>query len=177
MFSEIESAFTAFKRVSIFFLTFLLDSQVCKEDNNDDIVDLEEDPDNQETRIYLNSKQVMTHFASQFQGLAQSINKSSLISGAQVLDPKIMCHEERQDESSLGKENSINFIPTVEVGFWPMEGVEWHFRNRSKVRDSRTKVVYEWPPSDVVHQYQQIGCNLVPVGFFNPKRDNSKVMP
>ena len=38
------------------------------------------------------------------------------------------------------------------------------------MRDKRTGTIYQWPSREIVSQAQQIGCNLVPVGFVEPKK-------
>ncbi len=82
-----------------------------------------------------------------------------------------MCHEERDsDDPSVAKEASLDFIPTVDVYFWPDEALDWYLKRRPKVRDKRTDTIYQWPSSEIVSQAQQIGCNLVPVGFVEPKQ-------
>ena len=59
----------------------------------------------------------------------------------------------------------------VQVGFWPDEAIEWYLtRRRRKVRDKRTGVFYQWPPQEVVAQARQIGFNVIPMGFLEPKK-------
>ena len=43
-------------------------------------------------------------------------------------------------------------------------------RRRRKVRDKRTGVFYQWPPQEVVAQARQIGFNVIPMGFLEPKK-------
>jgi hypothetical protein len=38
-------------------------------------------------------------------------------------------------------------------------------RKRRKVRDKRTNTLYQWPQPHIVMQAQQIGFNVVPLGF------------
>ena len=65
--------------------------------------------------MYLNSRHFMHSFANSFYDLALKIGKQNLPGGARILDPRIMCHEERSSESSFAKEASLDFIPTIEV--------------------------------------------------------------
>ena len=92
-----------------------------------------------EMRVYMSSKHFMTHFTMKFHDLARRIGKANLVNGASVLAPRIMTREEREYESGsvYAKENMLDFIPTVEVNFWPYEGIEWYLRKRPKIRDRR----------------------------------------
>ena len=142
-------------------------------EENDDFVPLEEDE--KEIRVYISSKNFMQHFAVNFYELAGLINKSHLPSGARILDPRIMTHDEKPSEGSFAKESSLDFIPSVDIGFWPDDGIEWYLRKRNKIREKRTKRIYQWPSAEIVSQAQQIGCNLVPIGYINPKRGKDSV--
>ena len=69
----------------------------------------------------------------------------------------------------VGRSHSISHIS--QVGFWPDEAIEWYLtRRRRKVRDKRTGVFYQWPPQEVVAQARQIGFNVIPMGFLEPKK-------
>lgn len=130
-----------------------------------------------ETRIYLSSRVFMMYFAQQFADLAAKIHMEQLVNGAKLLDPRIICHQERSNSGdfNFAKEDSTDFIPSIDVGFWPDEGIEWYLRRRRKVRDKRTDTKYQFPSPELVSQAQQIGCNLVPVGFKVPKRRKSQL--
>ncbi len=105
-----------------------------------------------EDRVYLSPRRFMLHFAAEFYELARRVGKGGLTSGARILDPRIMCTEERVSDSFMAKETSLDFIPTVEVAFWPNEGIEWCLRKRKKIRDKRTGMIYQWPSTEIVSQ-------------------------
>jgi len=122
-----------------------------------------------ENRIYLSSKRFMWHFTSQFYDIASRIGKRSLAEqGAKSLGPAVICMEEIEDTY---KELQWKFIPSVEVGFWPDEGLEWLLRRRKVMRDRRTGVTYQWPERHQIDAAKQIGCNIVPIGFNHPKKN------
>ena len=124
-----------------------------------------------ETKVYMSSRQFMANFINRFAELTRKIQKQSLAAGATLVDPRIMTREERLDhDSPLAKEALLDFIPSLEMGFWPDEGIEWYLRKRPKIKDKRTNTIYQWPPKEIVSHAQQIGCNLVPIGFLEPKK-------
>ncbi len=90
-----------------------------------------------EMKVYLGSRPFMQHFQTQFYDLARRLGKGSMTSGARVLDPRIMCREEREEgggeDGSFAKESRLDFIPTVDVAFWPDEAIDWYLKKRPKV--------------------------------------------
>ena len=147
--------------------------EVSASDQNEDDpypVDIET-----ETRIYMSSRHFMGVFTARFEELARKIQKPALLGAARVLDPRVMTREDRLDRDSFyAKESLLDFIPTLEMGFWPDDGIEWYLRKRTKIKDKRTNTIYQWPPKEIVNHAQQIGCNLVPIGFFEPKKEKLK---
>ena len=63
------------------------------------------------------------HFIDTFYDMVLELHKSDLSSGATYIAPKIRCRQERatNDSSEFTKEDLIEFLPTVEVSFWPDE--------------------------------------------------------
>ncbi len=96
-----------------------------------------------ESRVYLSSRHFMQHFATQFYEVARRIGKGHLTSGARLLAPRVMCREEREGEdgSGVAKEAWLDFVPTVEVGFWPNEAIEWYLKTRPKVYKRRNPII------------------------------------
>ena len=63
------------------------------------------------------------HFIDTFYDMVLDLHKSELSSGATYIAPRIRCREERasSEASDHTKEDLIEFLPAVEVSFWPDE--------------------------------------------------------
>ena len=63
------------------------------------------------------------NFSDTFYGMVLELHQSELYSGATSIAPRIRCRQERKtnDSSDFTKEDLIEFLPTVEVSFWPDE--------------------------------------------------------
>ena len=120
--------------------------------------DLEED------KTYLTSKYFMQHFSATFYEMSRDLQMSDIATAASMDGPKIMCKNEMLDTDEA-KESWLDFIPCVDVPFWPDCGIEWYMRQRKKFQHKPTGTVYHWPPSELTqgHIVQSIGANLFPL--------------
>ena len=83
----------------------------------------------------------MHHFEQSFYYVLKQLNKASLINSAKVCAPKMMCKDERQDDTDENnnhnapiKESWEDFLPSIAVPFWPKEATEWYLRKRKAQR-------------------------------------------
>lgn len=134
-----------------------------EEDFTDDPYPLIEE---EEDRTYLQSKCFLQHFMATFFELTREIGMPEIASGARVGKARIMSRFEAiagHDAKELWRD----FVPTVDVPFWPDSGIEWYLRKRKKLVHKDTGTIYQWPPPDLIdgHTVQRIGSNLIPQGF------------
>ena len=68
-----------------------------------------------------------------FYPMVLELGKRELSSGATCIAPRIRCREERKsnESSDFSKEDLIEFLPTVEISFWPDEV---NYKKNNKVR-------------------------------------------
>jgi hypothetical protein len=74
--------------------------------------------------------------------MMRDLNMSNIATSAQVLEPgsTILCRDGDLLDSGAGiisKEALLKFTPSVDVPFWPDEGIEWYLRRRKKMKDKR----------------------------------------
>ena len=62
-------------------------------------------------------------FTDTFYDMMLDLGKSDLSNSATFLAPRIRCRQERPSNESpdFSKEDLIEFLPTVEISFWPDE--------------------------------------------------------
>ena len=74
--------------------------------------------DLEEERTYLTSKNFMQHFTATFYEMTRELGISEVASAAKVEGPKIICKNEKI-ESDEAKESWQDFVPCIDVPFWP----------------------------------------------------------
>lgn len=141
----------------------------------------DEDPDEpyplptdlEEERTYCLSKYFMHHFSATFYEMTREMGVTDMASAAQVIHSRIRCRSEKI-ESDQAKELWVDFIPCIEVPFWPDSGIEWYLRPRKRFQHKATGTVYHWPPKELItvgigkdgnpveNGPQWIGASLIP---------------
>lgn len=142
-------------------------------DNVDDDDDEDFDPPTEE-RTFVHSKYFSRNFKKKGPNLAHHIN---LPNAGWFWDHyRLIQRQERTNdfEHDLAKEDISIFIPTVEVGYWPADAFGWYLNKVTKMIDKRTRIQYYWPRNNDKQFANAIGCNLVPIGYMDPKKDRKK---
>ncbi|XP_076067927.1 uncharacterized protein LOC143040632 isoform X2 [Oratosquilla oratoria] len=126
-----------------------------------------------ERRTYFSSEYYMRNFELDFPGLAEILGKEHLVDLCEVQTPAILTHDINTAEN--GPKFNTEFIPTICMKEWPLSAIGWSWRKRRTLKDTETKTLYRWPPQDRIFEILHHGCNLVPIGHYNPK-EPSKLM-
>lgn len=146
---------------------------VLNADDEDDDEPYPLPTDIEEERTYFLSKYFMHHFSSTFYEMTREMGITDMASAAQVIDSRVRCRAEKI-ESEEAKELWLDFIPCIEVPFWPDSGIEWYLRPRKKFQHKATGTVYHWPPKELItvgmgkdgnpveNGPQWIGATLIP---------------
>nr|XP_045615829.1 uncharacterized protein LOC123768969 isoform X2 [Procambarus clarkii] len=128
---------------------------------------------NSERRTYFSSERYLECFEDEFENLAKILGKEHLVETCQMQTPAVIANELMIEQ--IGPKFNTEFIPTMILKEWPACAFEWKMRERRPRADPETKMVYKWPKEQHIMEATQMGCNLVPLGHYNPKGP-SKVM-
>ncbi|XP_059088157.1 uncharacterized protein LOC131884408 [Tigriopus californicus] len=171
---DTDNANMAFNQTALDRKCFKKIAGTSDEDINDDTVVFSDDPIGRE-KIFLHSRHFVKDFKRKGATLANQvdISKSDWYWDHNL---RFIQRQGRTDDSELdlGKENVSLFVPTAEAGFCPSEFDKWLTRQRCKIRDHRTGALYQWPQPHHLEQAKTIGCNLIPIGYENPKKNLQK---
>ncbi|XP_042232873.1 uncharacterized protein LOC121873395, partial [Homarus americanus] len=126
-----------------------------------------------ERRTYFSSERYLECFEDEFEDLAKILGKEHLVDTCKMLTPAVLANELMIEH--IGPKFNTEFIPTMILKEWPTCAFEWKLRERRPRADPETKMVYKWPKDQNIQEAVQLGCNLVPLGHYNPKEPN-KVM-
>ncbi|KAK8735890.1 hypothetical protein OTU49_005103, partial [Cherax quadricarinatus] len=119
-----------------------------------------------ERRTYFSSQRHLECFEDEFETLAQILGKEHLVERAQMQPPAIIANELIIEQ--IGPKFNTEFIPTLILKEWPGCAFQWKLRERKQLADPETKIVYKWPREVHIMEAIQMGCNLVPLGHYNP---------
>ncbi|XP_045107652.1 uncharacterized protein LOC123502570 [Portunus trituberculatus] len=123
-----------------------------------------------ERRTYFSSERHMECFEDDFEDVAKVLGKEHLLDTSQRQGPAVLASELMIEE--IGPKFHVEFIPTLLLKEWPQCAFEWRMRERRGKLDPEAKVMYRWPKEINVQEALQAGCNLVPIGHYNPKEPN-----
>ncbi|XP_071550319.1 uncharacterized protein [Panulirus ornatus] len=123
-----------------------------------------------ERRTYFSSERYLECFEDEFEELAKILGKEHLVDTCEMQVPAVLAHELMIEQ--VGPKFNIEFIPTMIVKEWPSCAFEWKLRERRARADPETKMTYRWPKEQSIQESIQMGCNLVPIGHYNPKEPN-----
>ncbi|XP_068245704.1 uncharacterized protein [Palaemon carinicauda] len=125
-----------------------------------------------ETRTYLSSERYFQGFKDDFANLMEIMGKGHLLSDDYLELPASISTNEIMMEQ-VGPRIKTEFIPTVEIEFWPPCAFEWRLRERRTLQDPINKTIYRWPRTETIRQVTELGCNLVPLGHHSQVEPNS----
>lgn len=123
-----------------------------------------------ERRTYFSSERHMECFEDDFEDVAKVLGKEHLLDTSQRQGPAVLANELMIEE--IGPKFHVEFIPTLLLKEWPQCAFEWRMRERRGKLDPEAKVMYKWPKDINIQEALQAGCNLVPIGHYNPKEPN-----
>lgn len=123
-----------------------------------------------ERRTYFSSERHMECFEDDFEDVAKVLGKEHLLDTSQRQGPAVLANELMIEE--IGPKFHVEFIPTLLLKEWPQCAFEWPLRERRGILDPEAKVMYKWPKDINIQEAMQVGCNLVPIGHYNPKEPN-----
>lgn len=124
-----------------------------------------------ELRTYFSSERYLECFEDDFEDLVSILGKQRLADTCVIQTPAILASELMIEE--IGPKFNTEFIPTMILKEWPRCAFEWKLRDRKPRPDPETKTVYRWPKPHSINEVTKMGCNLVPIGHYNPTRPNA----
>ena len=76
---------------------------------------------------------------------------SEAANGAQISGGNTIICRSEMIQHEMPKESWKQFVPMVDVPFWPDSGIEWYLtRSRKKFQHRQLKTLYQWPPPELV---------------------------
>ncbi|CAL4221920.1 unnamed protein product, partial [Meganyctiphanes norvegica] len=127
----------------------------------------------QELRTYLSSERYLECFEEDFPQISELLGKENLRDNCKTQPPAVFAEELIIE--GIGPKFRTEFIPTLILKEWPQFAFEWRIRERNAKIDHSNKMIYRWPTKEKVEEVCEVGCNLVPIGHYDPRNPN-KVM-
>ncbi|XP_068223096.1 uncharacterized protein [Palaemon carinicauda] len=124
-----------------------------------------------ELRTYFSSIRYLECFEDDFHGLLTILGKEHLIDASSMQMPAILASQLMIE--GIGPKYNTEFIPSIILKEWPNCAFEWKLRERKPRNDPETKMVYRWPKPQNIEEVTKMGCNLVPIGHYNPSQPNT----
>ncbi|XP_050730698.1 uncharacterized protein LOC127005656 [Eriocheir sinensis] len=123
-----------------------------------------------ERRTYFSSERHMECFEEEFDDLVTVLNKEHLQDTSQRQGVAVTANELMIEE--IGPKFYVEFIPTLLLKEWPNCAFEWKMRERKGKLDPVSKIMYKWPKDINIQEAAATGCNIVPMGHYNPREPN-----
>lgn len=124
-----------------------------------------------ELRTYFSSIRYLECFEDEFQELLTILGKQHLMDASSMQMPAILASQLMIE--GIGPKYNTEFIPSLILKEWPHCAFEWKLRERKPRNDPETKMVYRWPKPQYIEEVAKMGCNLVPIGHYNPSQPNT----